>query len=107
MKDRPAGATGERRATVRQLLHDLLAEGPATARDLSARAGIPEHDVAGHLEHLDRSLPHRGERLVIEPPACLDCGFVFTERHRFTRPSGCPECRGRHVSLPRFRVERR
>jgi hypothetical protein len=110
MQDRSVGQrheAGDGRGTVRQLLHDLLVEGSATAKDLSKRAGISERDVASHLEHLDRSLPHRGERLVIAPPTCLDCGFVFGERRRFTRPSGCPECRGRRISLPRFRVETR
>ena len=77
----------------------------ASARDLSQRVGIAEREVADHLEHLERSLAHRGERLITEPPKCLACGFEFTRRHRFTRPSGCPECRGRRVTHPRFRIE--
>lgn len=91
--------------TVRERLRATLLEGPQTARDLSQRVGIPEHDVAGHLEHVERSLKPHGERLVIEPPACLDCGFVFTERRRFTRPGHCPECRGRRISLARFHID--
>jgi predicted Zn-ribbon and HTH transcriptional regulator len=94
-----------RDTTVREGLHEALLAGPATARDLSKRVGIAEHEVAGHLEHLELSLKHRGEKLVIEPPTCLDCGFAFTQRHRFTRPSGCPDCRGRRITLPQFRIE--
>ena len=90
---------------MRESLHQALLAGPATARDLSKRVGIPEHEVAGHLEHVERSLKHRGEKLVIDPPACMDCGFTFTQRHRFTRPSGCPECRGRRITLPQFHIE--
>ena len=97
-----------RQATVRRSLREVLLAGEATARDLSRLVGIPERDVAEHLEHLERSVRHRGERLVVEPSVCLSCGFAFThrERHRFTRPGRCPGCRGRRISLPTFRIER-
>jgi predicted Zn-ribbon and HTH transcriptional regulator len=73
---------------VRQNLHEALLEGDAAARDLSRQVGIPEHDVADHLRHLDRSLRLSGERIVVEPSACLPCGFTITHRecHPFTRP---------------------
>lgn len=104
---KPAAAgSAARETTVRESLHDALLEGAATARDLSKLVGIPEHDVASHLEHVERSLSHKGETLVVDPAACLDCGFEFTRRHRFTRPSACPNCRGRRISFPRFRVVR-
>jgi hypothetical protein len=93
--------------TVRESIRRALLDRQLSARDLSQVVAISEHEVAGHLEHLDRSLKHRGETLVVEPPACLDCGFTFTHRHRFTRPSGCPKCRGRRISLPQFRIESR
>jgi predicted Zn-ribbon and HTH transcriptional regulator len=92
-------------ATVRQRISDVLREGPATAKDLSRRVGIPEREVPGHLEHLARSLRARGERLVLGRPECLDCGFAFPGRERTTRPSGCPRCGRRRISLPSFRVE--
>lgn len=63
--------------TVRERLRDVLREGPATAKDLSRRAGVAEREVPAHLAHLARSLVHRGERLRLERPACLDCGFDF------------------------------
>lgn len=92
-------------ATVRQRIAEALREGPATAKDLSRRVGIPEREVAGHLAHLAKSLRARGEKLALERPECLDCGFAFPGRERTTRPSGCPRCRSRRISLPRFRVE--
>ncbi len=104
MKRAPTAA-GPRTATIRDSLREALRAGSATTRDLSKIVAIPEHDVADHLEHLHRSLKRTNERLVIEPPTCLDCNFTFTHRHRFTRPSGCPQCRGRRISLPRFRIE--
>lgn len=85
----------------------MLRAGAASARDLSRAVGIPERDVAVHLEHLARSLRRTGGRLAVTPSECLDCGFAFGERghHRYTRPGRCPRCHGRRLTLPRFRIE--
>ena len=95
-----------RGATVRQTLLEILRRGPATARDLSRLAGIREREVAPHLEHLAKSVKAKGGSLEVEPAVCLACGFAFRrrERHRYTRPGQCPECRSRRISLPRFFV---
>lgn len=101
-KDRGPSERGE---TVRETLRKALREGPATARDLSAVAGIREKDVAEHLEHLARSLPHAGERLVVEPATCIACGYAFADRSRLSRPGACPRCRSTRIDPPVFRVE--
>lgn len=107
MARRPDAAPGDRPTTLRQALLEELLAGPATARDLSRRVGLREHDVPEHLRHLERSVRRSGQRLAVEPPACLACGFVFANRgtHRYTRPGRCPECHGRRITLPVFRVE--
>lgn len=102
MKDRGPAERGE---TLRETLRRVLREGSATARELSAAAGIREKEVAEHLAHLSRSLPHRGERLVVEPAACVACGYLFTGRARLTRPGACPSCRSTRIDPPAFRVE--
>ena len=100
-KPRPYKLT-ERHATVRSALRETLREGPLTARDLSARVGIGEKEVFGHLEHVARSLRHSSERLRVEPAQCLACGFVFKERTRLSKPSKCPACRSQRMDPPRF-----
>jgi predicted Zn-ribbon and HTH transcriptional regulator len=95
-----------RGATVREALKLALREAPATARDLSARVGLREKDVAQHLAHLARSLEHGGERLELEPAACVECGYRFRSRERLTRPSACPSCRSTRIDPPVFRVVR-
>ena len=84
----------ERHANIRSALRQVLRAGPFATRDLSARGGISEKEVAGHLEHLARSLRQSDERLRVEPAKCLACGFVFKERTRLTKPSRCPKCKG-------------
>lgn len=95
-----------RAETIREALRVALRGGPHTARDLSKEVGIPERDVPGHLEHLERSGRRRDERLVIEGCRCLDCGFT-PERHPLKRPGHCPRCRGRRLSFPRFELRAR
>jgi hypothetical protein len=102
-----ANAPKERSTTVRADLIEQLRRGPATAKDLSSAVGIPERDVAAHLQHIERSLHHGEERFLVEPAECRDCGFVFRKRDRLTRPGACPTCRGTHIEAPRFLIERR
>jgi transcriptional regulator len=92
----------ERHATVRAALEAELRKGPASARDLSTAVGIREKDVAEHLEHVEHSARARGERLLVEPATCGDCGFRFEGRRRLTRPGACPECRGTRLDPPLF-----
>ena len=103
MSPRP-GELPERRLTIREAIRRVLADGFATAREVSGRVGISEKDVAGHLEHLARSLKSAGERLEIDPAKCLACGFVFRDRSRLTTPSRCPRCRDEGIAPARYRV---
>lgn len=97
----------EAEGTLRERIRALLRRGPATARDVSREVGIQEKEVPDHLGHLQRSARAHGERLVLEPAECLECGFAFTRRARYRRPSRCPRCRSARISLPRFWIEER
>jgi hypothetical protein len=90
--------------TPRQAIRRMLAAAPHTAHELSALVHLPEKEVVPHLEHLARSLRGAGGRLGIEPARCRDCGYVFRDRRRLSRPSACPRCRSQHLSPPVFRV---
>jgi predicted Zn-ribbon and HTH transcriptional regulator len=102
MRDRGPGQRGE---TVRETIRKALRDGPGSARDLSVVAGVREKDVAEHLEHLARSLPHQAERLVVEPASCIACGYRFERRARLSRPGACPRCRSTRIDPPVFRIE--
>ena len=95
----------ERGATIPSLIRAALTAGPKTARELSGELHLAERDVVRHLEHLERSLREADALLVVEPPACLSCGFVFRKRERLSRPSRCPACRGERLTSARFAVE--
>ncbi|HSM75827.1 MAG TPA: transcriptional regulator [Desulfobacterales bacterium] len=90
--------------TIRQALVALLSGEPLCARELSQTLGIREKEVYEHLVHIERTAVARHQKLLTLPFACLDCGFVFRNRKRFTRPGKCPRCRGTHIEVPRFQL---
>jgi predicted Zn-ribbon and HTH transcriptional regulator len=90
--------------TPRQAIRRHLAAAPHTAHELSALVHLPEKEIVPHLEHLARSLRGSGGSLEIEPARCSDCGYVFRERRRLSKPSACPRCRGQHLRAPVFRL---
>ncbi len=97
--------TPERSVPVRAAIREALLGRPLSAHEISQRASVSEKDVAAHLEHLDRSLRAKGERLVVTPAKCLSCGYVFRERSRLKDPGSCPECQSAHIGSATFRVE--
>lgn len=90
--------------TIRQQLLDLLRNTPASVRELSQALHQSEKEVYAHLVHIEQTAQTRGQRLLIDPPRCLACGFAFQDRKRFTPPGHCPECRSTRISRPRYRL---
>jgi predicted Zn-ribbon and HTH transcriptional regulator len=90
--------------TLRQAIIDLLSGAPRSARELSQALGIREKEVCDHLVHIERTAAARHQKLQTLPFACLDCGYVFRDRKRFSRPGKCPHCRGTHIEVPRFQL---
>lgn len=101
---KPPREPAERAHTVREAIAAELREGSFSAHELSARVSVEEREVAAHLQHLERSLKHSGERLSVLPPRCLKCGFVFVDRERLRKPSRCPECKSERLSPARFSI---
>ncbi|ATB35522.1 hypothetical protein CYFUS_000935 [Cystobacter fuscus] len=96
-----------RGVTVRGALEAELASAPETgltAKELSSLVGISEKDVAGHLEHLEKSLKAGGAALTVLPAECVACGYVFRDRKRLSRPGSCPECRSTRIDPPAFLI---
>lgn len=95
---------GEKALTIRQKMIRLLEQGTMTARELSKALRISEKEVIAHLGHAARSV-QPPKRLIIEPPVCQKCGFVFRNRRRFSSPSRCPECRHEGITRPEFSIQ--
>ena len=90
--------------TIRQEIINLLSQNEMDARELSQELGIREKEVYDHLAHVGRTVKAEKKKLIIHPSRCLQCGFVFEDRKRFTRPGRCPKCRQSHLLNPRFQI---
>ncbi|GKT07649.1 transcriptional regulator [Desulforhabdus sp. TSK] len=91
--------------TIRQRMIELLAGGEYTDRDLSQFLGISEKDVVYHLEHIARSVQGQKRKLKVIPARCMECGFTFEDRRRFSKPGRCPRCKGEHLQDPRYHIQ--
>ena len=93
--------------TIRKQIIEALKGQMLTAREISQSVGIKEKEVLEHLPHIARSLASHesvGPRLLVEPSACLECGFVFRKRDRLKTPGKCPICRSEGISETRFGI---
>jgi predicted Zn-ribbon and HTH transcriptional regulator len=94
--------------TVRQRMIGLLTNARLSSYQLAQLLGIPERQVEDHLEHVVKTVARdRVRRFVLEPSSCQDCGFVFRDRTKLTRPGRCPRCRSESITAPRYGIDSR
>ncbi|MGC9966453.1 MAG: ArsR family transcriptional regulator [Syntrophobacteraceae bacterium] len=91
-------------STIRQEIMALLSEGEHGAKSISKILRISEKEVYKHLEHIGRSVKSKNRKLKIIPARCLECGFVFDNRDRFTSPGKCPRCKAEHIHDPEYSI---
>jgi hypothetical protein len=87
-----------RGVTLRRQLRDVLAV-PRTASSLARELGLRRGDLEEDLRHAIRSARAAGERVVIEPARCKQCGFLF-DPEKLSKPGKCPACRGTRIFEP-------
>ncbi len=92
--------------TPRQRIVELMTGTLLSSHQLAQMLGIPERQVEDHLSHVVKSIARdRSRRFVLDPSTCQDCGFVFKDRSRLTRPSRCPRCRSEAITAPRYGID--
>ncbi|HEY6972755.1 MAG TPA: hypothetical protein VI359_00485 [Nitrospiraceae bacterium] len=92
--------------TPRQRIIELITGTRLSSYQLAQMVGIPERQVEDHLEHVVKTVARdRSRRFILEPSTCQDCGFVFRDRRRLTRPSRCPMCHSEGITAPRYGID--
>jgi predicted Zn-ribbon and HTH transcriptional regulator len=102
----PESRAPELGKTRRERLRDLLlaTEDGLTLEQIEKILEVRRSTALADLEHLRLSFRHQPATLLMVPPACTTCGFVFrldTPR----APSRCPACKSRDLSEPIFKAE--
>jgi transcriptional regulator len=90
--------------TIRQELIRVLSEGQCGVKALSKTLRMSEKEIYEHLSHINRSIKSHGKKLLIVPAVCLECGYSFEGRNRFTPPGKCPKCKGEHIQDPEYSI---
>mgnify|MGYP000073555243 CR=1 FL=1 len=87
---------------------------PLTVVEIAERLNIKDpkivKEIYNDLKHVGKTLYRETggrETLVMIPPQCLNCGYVFKDRSKVKRPSKCPRCRSERISQPSFMILRR
>lgn len=101
-------------ATTREKIIEVLRRSarPLTAEEIAEELGINVmvKELYEHVVHVARSLRAKSggrEMLVMEPPYCKKCGYVFKDLNRPRKPSRCPRCKSEWIASPRFTIVRR
>ena len=89
----------EQTQTKRQLLKELLDDGPISLRELAKELKTGINHAAHEMDHLSRSL---NNTIQITPAYCHNCDYIFKKRSKWTKPSRCPKCRSEKLSDPLF-----
>ncbi|MEM2143984.1 MAG: hypothetical protein QW279_01365 [Candidatus Jordarchaeaceae archaeon] len=58
------------------------------------------------LHHIALTLKRAGGKLVMLPPTCLSCGFVFKDLKKPKMPSRCPNCKSERITQPSFQIKK-
>ena len=90
--------------TLRRQLREVLAATPRSASSLARELGLKRGDVEEDLRHAITSARAAGERVVVTPARCKQCGFVFDE-DKLSKPGKCPECRGTRIFEPLVSIQ--
>lgn len=89
-------------STRRQQIIALLEQDAYGFAELREALGVPVHVLKEDLVHVERSVRRGDKRLRVDPPRCIECGFVFRGRgtKHFHAPSRCPKCRSESITQP-------
>ncbi len=96
----------------RERIIELLTatEEPMDIGEIARELGLDPREAASiyeDLEHIAHSLKNSGFVLLVQPPTCKSCGYVFRDLKRLKKPSKCPRCRSERIYPPRFIIRPR
>jgi len=92
--------------TPRQRIIDLITGTRLSSYLLAQMLDIRERQVEDHLAHVAKTIARdKTRRFILDPARCQECGFVFRDRTKLTRPSRCPHCRSEGIAPPRYGID--
>ncbi len=98
--------------TLREKIMKLLMESrePLSVDEIAAILGLSPRDkhlVYDALTHIAKTIKRRSGgklELVMIPPTCKKCGYVFKDLKKPRKPSRCPRCKSERINPPLFKI---
>ncbi|MCD6300900.1 MAG: transcriptional regulator [Staphylothermus sp.] len=102
----------EQYLTLREKIMKLLMESkePLSVNEIAAIIGLSprdKHIVYDALTHIARTIKRKSGgklELVMIPPTCKKCGYVFKDLKKPRKPSKCPRCKSERINPPLFKI---
>lgn len=96
--------------SIRERIARFLEESgePISAEDIARFFDIDIGEVYIHLEHIAKSIrreSNNSRALLMIPPRCRKCGYIFKDLEKPKKPSRCPRCKGERIEPPRFTIK--
>lgn len=80
---------------------------PVSLDDLCGELGeFDKKIILEDLHHIALTLKRMDGKLVMLPPTCLSCGFVFKDLKKPKMPSRCPKCKSERITQPSFQIKK-
>ncbi len=98
--------------TLREKITELLLKSnePLSVSEIASYLGIDQrnkriiYDALQHIAKTIRRKSHHRQQLVMIPPMCKNCGYVFKDLDKPRKPSKCPRCKSERITEPRFKI---
>lgn len=79
---------------------------PASLDDLCQELKVfDKRLILEDLHHIALTLRRTNSKLIMLPPTCLSCGFVFKDLKKPKLPSRCPKCKSERITQPLFQIK--
>ena len=103
---------GSTEETLRRRIMKVLEERdePLTVEDIASILGLDHsyykliYESITHIAKSIRRLSEGKKILVMRPPYCRNCGYVFKDLRRARKPSRCPKCKSERIAPPAFLI---
>lgn len=101
--------------TLREKVMNLLMESdqPLTVDEILGLLGLEYryrrlvYEALIHIAKTVRRKTRGGYELVMTPPVCMRCGYVFRDLKKPRKPSKCPHCKSERIKPPAFKITAR
>ncbi len=93
--------------TRREQIIKLLTENknPLSLDYIAEEMFIDKKTVIEDLSHIAKTLKGKGKfQLIMLPPQCRVCSFIFKNLKKPKLPSKCPKCKKRKIIPPEFTI---